>query len=360
MSNMTSVPASCHCKAVDTVLEFPTTSLPLPTNICHCDSSRHVSGTMCTSYVVLASPLELDQFPSLVGYQSSTDLTRYFCKTCGCHMFGFHSPSSTWKVATGALDKIDGIVKVQANMWISDTLDGGLADRIPHVGGQQLPRLKEGVGSEELPSGWKEPVIAKAEPKSGEDKLHLSCHCGGVRLYVTKPPKDIPEHQRRFMRDPKRWMASNCVCTSCRKTLGFEIQNWTFVFPGYIFQMDGKPLPFDPKSPGRTWSGENDPQPGGPGTLQEYRSSELVHREFCGRCGATVFFWDEGRMQVIDISFGLLDHAGVGSRRDDWTMWMSGVSYTEDSINPSLLEGLQDGLKAVALDNLSLGLGDRK
>ncbi|KAK9327873.1 hypothetical protein V1520DRAFT_347577 [Lipomyces starkeyi] len=58
-------------------------SLPVPVHLCHCDTSRHVSGILCSSYV----PIPDAPFPvtSLTQHHSSPEVTRYFCSTCGCN-----------------------------------------------------------------------------------------------------------------------------------------------------------------------------------------------------------------------------------------------------------------------------------
>ncbi|CAJ2503617.1 Uu.00g110110.m01.CDS01 [Anthostomella pinea] len=50
---------------------------------------------------------------------------------------------------------------------------------------------------------------------------------------------------------------------------------------------------------------------------QAYRSSSGVVREFCDRCGATVFWHDGDRPELIDVSVGLLD-AAEGARAESW------------------------------------------
>ncbi|KAH8649939.1 hypothetical protein BX600DRAFT_473843 [Xylariales sp. PMI_506] len=73
---------TCHCgAAAQTVTAAPSTGL----NLCHCDSCRRNTGVLCVSYTLIAG-----DGPSTAGlraYQSSAGFQRFFCGTCGCHVF---------------------------------------------------------------------------------------------------------------------------------------------------------------------------------------------------------------------------------------------------------------------------------
>lgn len=77
--------------------------------------------------------------------------------------------------------------------------------------------------------------------------------------------------------------------------------------------------------------------------LKGYESSEGVMREFCGVCGATVFWHDKWRLEVVDVSVGLLD-AGEGARAEVWLEWWGGrVSFEEDAVRDGDDEGSEEG-----------------
>ena len=67
------------------------------------------------------------------------------------------------------------------------------------------------------------------------------------------------------------------------------------------------------------------------GLLKCYKSSSNVTREFCGTCGATIFWrGDEKRGGLVDLSTGLLD-AEDGVRAENWLHWFTGrVSFEEE------------------------------
>jgi len=164
------------------------------------------------------------------------------------------------------------------------------------------------------------------EKKPKSDRLKAQCHCGGVRYYITRPNEtskkaqspfsDLqvpfhlgsnanPENKTWWLRDnDTKYLAGTCTCTSCRQNLGMEIQTWAFVPRCNIFKDDGSPLDFDI------------------GTLKSYNSSEGVTRNFCRKCGATVFWHCDWRPDIIDVSAGLLDPE-EGARVEGWLDWWS-------------------------------------
>ncbi|KAH7379057.1 Mss4-like protein [Cadophora sp. MPI-SDFR-AT-0126] len=134
-----------------------------------------------------------------------------------------------------------------------------------------------------------------------------------------------------------RYLAGTCACRSCRLASGFEIQEWTFVPKSNIFF--------------NTQAGKNPPldfaDEGIKSVLKSYESSEGVVREFCGKCGATVF-WRKWRSELIDVSVGLLE-AEEGARAEKWLEWWTErVSFEEGAVahGRSLVDGLQKGIAA--------------
>ena len=82
------------------------------------------------------------------------------------------------------------------------------------------------------------------------------------------------------------------------------------------------------------------------GTLKQYNSSEGIWRAFCGVCGAVVFYHNDKRPDLIDVSVGLME-AESGARAEEWLEWSRDeVSYAEYAQNKSLIESLNTGLKA--------------
>ncbi|KAM0800253.1 Mss4-like protein [Usnea florida] len=202
--------------------------------------------------------------------------------------------------------------------------------------------------SEKVGLGWKgDGVKASAESAT---ELQAYCHCKGVRFKITRPDEssarlvaprgDIvgpptTNEDGSGNDDAAWWLRENgtkylggtCACDECRLASGFDIQTWAFVPKANMKQLDGKPLDFNI------------------GTLKRYDSSEGVYREFCGKCGATVFWHSDSRPDLIDVSVGLLD-AEEGARAESWLGWKTErVSFEEEAQNKDLIARLSAGLK---------------
>jgi hypothetical protein len=116
-----------------------------------------------------------------------------------------------------------------------------------------------------------------------------------------------------------------------------EIQSWASIPAVNVFDVSsGSPVPLNLV--------DKETRPKG---LKKFRSSRDRTREFCGTCGATVFWWGDERKDLINVSTGLIDEQRHGARAEGWLEWQTErVYYQEDAINKSLVEGLAQGLKA--------------
>ncbi|KAF1982258.1 hypothetical protein K402DRAFT_311313, partial [Aulographum hederae CBS 113979] len=348
------ITAACQCRAASYTFAVSTSSLPLSTYLCHCNISRRISGLLCTSYVPIPSqnnaPPDLS---ALTAYPSSSTVTRYFCSTCGTHLFLHHTSSSSsfsFSVSTGSLDRSAGIVNFKGHMHIEPTLDGGASDWIPSIGAAAAQRWLGVPGeSQAVPSGWRGVEVRGTRPTSSE-KLHAYCHCRGVEFYITRPNKESRNAASPFPdllvpynsssvgsstnvpwwiphEAPHCFLAGTCACTSCRLSSGFDFVAWAFVPASNIFQADGQPfsIPF--------------------GSMKTFASSKNVVRTFCAKCGAGVFYTNATRPTIVDVHVGSLD-AESGVRAEKWLKWETRrVSFAEEGMNEELMEGLKDGLR---------------
>ncbi|KAF2646795.1 hypothetical protein P280DRAFT_361491, partial [Massarina eburnea CBS 473.64] len=363
---------SCLCGLATHTFIVPLTSLPLSSHLCNCTTSRRISGTLFTSYINISHSLPYSPNPqkpdlsALIGYESSERLTRWFCGTCGTHMYLEYAADRHFEAATGTLRLADGermeeIVEYKSYMWIEDTRDGGASLFNTHVGDKLLDRHLQGPESTEISLDWRYET-SSPEYTTKPEIIHATCHCAGVEFYVT-PPNDAsktasspypdllipyhhgpdasknPDNYAWWLAGPKhdRYLAGTCACTICRRALGFDITFWAFIPAVNIF-LDAKcTLPFSRSKDGKIrkyW-----------GTIQTYRSSPNVTRSFCGKCGANIFWDGDERPNLIDVSVGLLD-AKSGVRAEDILAWWPGrVSFNEDATNKGLIRGLEDGLR---------------
>lgn len=260
-----------------------------------------------------------------------------------------------FEVATGAIDKSDGIVEFRRHMWIGDTHDGGASEWITTVSGGTIERWhEEPHHSAEVPHGWTSATAADALPTmNSKEKLRAHCHCGGVEFFITRPTQqsleavspwpdllvpfdtsnpvipDNPRNEPWWLRSNNtRYLAGTCACNSCRQATGFEFVEWAFVPAANIVLADGQPFK-------REF-----------GSLKAYRSSADVTRRFCGGCGASVFWDGDFRPTLIDVAVGLLD-APTGARAEEWLEWETNrVSFREFAHNNALIDGLEEGMRS--------------
>ena len=347
MDGFTTLNIACLCDAVTGSVSVPTSALPLPITICHCNTCRRGSGNLCATNFRLPEGSSIFK-PSgkLSSYNASKDITRFFCPRCGCHVYGELHSRKKISISTGFLDRSDGIVEMKNQIFISDTKDGGLSEWLPEI------TSWEGWmhTSKEVQSGSKDPLISYSSADALKiTKLHGTCHCEGVQFNITRPDERSKQlsspwsdnlrayhsHSSENTEDVKWWLSPDnmrylaglCACASCRLACGYDIQAWTFVPMANILQTNGKPLDF------------------GMGTLRQYRSSEGVYREFCHSCGATVFWHSDFRPELIDVSVGLLQ-AESGARAEEWLEWTTKrISFAEHANNKAMILDLGTGLK---------------
>ncbi|KAF5379105.1 hypothetical protein D9615_005955 [Tricholomella constricta] len=382
----TVVKARCHCGLNSFNIPFATASLPITNDLCHCTSCQHSTGQLMVNHVAfLGAPLsgsaatdsnEPADLSTLTPYKTSASATRWFCSRCSAHILWEYNNTThpSWCVAVGTLERTEGIVKTGYHIWVADTLDGGIADHLRVVDGLELPRYIAGVKEcEVVPAKWRSAdILEDSRAHSQElDRILAYCHCRAISFWITRPsaasaqpsspypdlmhpyistPKDKvanPNDEKWWLRpgvvNSTHYLAGHCACTSCRLTSGFEIQSWAFIPKANLL------FPRPGAAPATTELIElnlqdDDLRPAG---LRRYRSSAGRNREFCGTCGATVFWWGEERPELVDVAVGLVDEKVGGSRAEGWFEWWRGrVSFEEDAVNKGLVQGLVEGLRA--------------
>ncbi|KAL3461704.1 Mss4-like protein [Aspergillus heterothallicus] len=325
--------ARCHCGATNFTLTLPTSSLPLQTHLCHCTTCRTVHGAPAAFHAHLPdgvapdfiSPSALDK---TTGYRHAhAQATRHFCSTCGCHIGDCAEDAERWYVSVSIFDANanEGVWEIAEHVFTSSTKDGGLAALVPRINGKEVRVWNPENGSE----GDTKHHDGSDE---GEDTLLAKCHCGGVEFNISHPRRDFIDSPageswiRRF--DPTRWLASVDACSDCRLVTGTHVICWLFVPPDHI----------SPRLPEDLLIG----------TSKSYKSSEDVHRTFCGRCGATVFYSVRDRPEILDVAVGILRHKD-GFLLDDWAYWKTeklgsqhdGIQYDE-AFTRGLAEGMRE------------------
>lgn len=340
---------ACLCRHVTGSFKIPERDLPLSLTLCHCYTCRHQSGLMCITGSSLPPGTEFEAKGPLELYKASEDLSRFFCGNCGANIY-MEDKEAKKEISGGVLEGAgEDVVRLDQHIFVTDTKDGGLRDWLPEVNAWDTYQDV----SKKLDAGWQDESVLNASSSSGQaQELHAYCRCKGVSFKITRPDEgsagisaprgEIVGQQpppttttKEDKIDSAWWLRDNgtkylggiCACSDCRLASGYDIQTWAFVSKANILQLDGTPLDFSA------------------GTLKRYNSSKGVYREFCGKCGATVFYRSDSRPDLIDVSVGLLD-AEEGTRAESWLGWKTNrVSYEEEAQNKSLIKKLGAGLK---------------
>lgn len=349
--DMSSVTIRCLCRRIDSQIELSTASLPADIALCHCELCRKTSGVLFTSYLALTKPPKF--LSDLTEYRVSENASRYFCGRCGAHVAAQSACNSplTFSVASGSVEHNGDVARVIQHLNISSTVDGGLSKYLKPAGKRHPSKSTD----TDISSALRDPVGLKLLDNTAEKVLRASCHCGGVGFYVTRPNDKsteasspwpdllVPYHtgSSRNVEDVKWWLRSShtkylagaCACASCRLGSGFPIQCWAFIPKANISSLNGQSFDFGLKP------------------LHRFESSPGTFREFCGGCGATVFWHCNERPELIDVSVGLLS-ARSGSRAEEWLDWELGrVSFIEDAQDREMANALEGGLKGTLQDS---------
>uniref|UniRef100_A0A8H7Y190 CENP-V/GFA domain-containing protein n=1 Tax=Psilocybe cubensis TaxID=181762 RepID=A0A8H7Y190_PSICU len=402
------IKSQCHCGIGSFQVAFAKSRIPVTNFLCHCDICRHVSEGPPIGGPYAMQPIDPSKDSSLTEYRTSASTAWYFCHNCSAHLF-LLTRDSEWFVSGGSLRQAEGLTELYCHINVADTMDGGLADQIQVVDGKVLPRYSKRVGSEQIPLGWRSDKLqSRTDSSRTSQKMRAYCHCGAIDIYVTRPNElsaqpyapypdilyPLPQTRLSTIRnksdvkwwlDPPvrknsigmlvpasvrpspggsrevgsrsgsgsnlpaqistlgeaqpavhsrtRFLAGHCVCSHCRQGCGFDIQSWMFVSRTNVFEKGSdKPIVVS----------KEEERPKG---LKQYLSSPGRYHEFCGTCGATAFWWQAGRPDVIDVSVGLLDQSIDGVRAENWLKWHKDrLSYVENSAKNNFVQGLKDGM----------------
>lgn len=348
---MVTVNFACLCRQVRAHVDVPHCCFPLRASVCHCYTCRHTSGLLCTTVCELPINLSTVKVEGKTSsYKIDSKQSLVFCPGCGSSLYRTGMDASMTNLYTGVLEIGSGQVDFKSQCCMEETTDGGLALWLDlhhdDYNGQCMLHKKTAVADRSIGSG---------NPEQSLD-VTASCHCGGVQFIVSPPseastqlyspysdlivpfhsgPSKNEEHSKWWLRaNGTKYFAGTCACRSCRLASGNDIQTWAFIPKNNMRQINGDPLDYDM------------------GTIKQYRSSEGVYRNFCSICSATVFWHNDERPHLIDVSTGLLE-AESGARAEELLEWATArVSFQEEAQNEVLIERLRKGLAKQALKKL--------
>ncbi|GAB1312391.1 hypothetical protein MFIFM68171_02601 [Madurella fahalii] len=176
---------SCHCgQARQTLFLQGSGDLFSDVSFCHCDTCRHVTGQLYTSYVPL-SPIRHPDISMLQARSTSPSETRYFCPKCGCHVFRLKdSVAQEWEVATGVildapeLDTSTGPPRECRHKHLEDIMNSNLWIWMRADTARPLPN----------------PPAHPHPPGPDDARLLASCHCERVSLSISRPSLPLSEN----------------------------------------------------------------------------------------------------------------------------------------------------------------------
>ncbi|KAK2794258.1 hypothetical protein FQN51_000892 [Onygenales sp. PD_10] len=347
--------AQCHCKAIHYTLTTPLSLLPLPVHLCHCSLCRYTHGAPCVFHADLPPSINPSWIhPSgphaLTTYQPSADTTRRmaFCSTCGCQIGTVAaSGEERWTVSTSifSTDHTTDNFAIDKHIFVDgDSVPGwGFHHLLPRVAGREMKFYARDNTGPLLPASRQlaanptsdsttAPDTAQGEDSNTDsDRLHASCHCGGISFSFPRPTPDVladPIYESRISPfTPRKWIASLDLCGDCRLVTGTHVIAWTFI-PLHLLQ----------PAMGPDYA---------IGTAKTYESSEGVRRAFCGTCGATAFYWCEERPKWVDVALGLVRAPG-GVMAEDWVTWRGGVGreFSGEEFDGEFSRAVVAGLEA--------------
>lgn len=326
--------AYCLCKANTFTTQVPKSKLPLPAWFCHCWSCRHVTGALYTSDVRWFEPRAKVDTSKLKVYSFTPHANLLFCPTCSTPMFWeiLNEPGSPLVAFTGTLtNDVVTPMKFNEQSFVGDTIDGGASVWLQHanVDGSECRRFKlEAEDSEPgdaLPTDWPPAKELTGFEKKTGDSVPIRCRCKGVDFVLHRGDySGIEKEDLPWNVDPDTHKLSTvfCGCDSCRLQGGIDIWYWAY-FDMKHLSGPTKDSPF-PKSKHelKDFIDRKDPVVG---SLAYYASATRagVLRFFCGTCSATVFFAEDNRPELLDVSVGLIDSPD-GARAESFLSWSFG------------------------------------
>lgn len=336
---------ACLCEENWGHIRFSSPDTPRIGSICHCYDCRHTTGGLCSSVMSTSTT------PFTIEYEGPGRRKLFslwpaltaivFCCHCGSTL-SWENETEDLAICTGILTDPKGTVDFQIQCCALETGDGGASVWLD-LRKQDLCPITKGLKSIEQQA---------MSPPREEPFTQAFCRCRSIRFQIAHPsvasispsspysdlivpyhsgPSTNPADEKWWLRaNGTRYFAGTCACRSCRLASGNDIQAWAFVPKVDIRKLDGEPFDFSL------------PQ------LKQYESSKGVYRRFCSGCGATVFWHDEERPELIDVAVGLLD-AGGGARAEELLEWATErVSFQEDAQNKDLIAKVGQGIRAWA------------
>jgi hypothetical protein len=367
MTFTSSAHLTCLCGAISAPGTFLSDQeIPMYLEICHCNPCRRTTGSLGAAFPQIKSSPSEATLSKLTAYNSSKIITRYFCSICGCHCFVLNHGSKNWFCLGGIIEPSSAsntnntswpkdTIKISRHDYVLDTLDGGLVPLLLDLNGRSIPTWSADAQEPPQDDSFDLPhatilslpsnSISHLPPPKENSYLTAKCHCGGVSLlirranYKANSDPEVSAHDIRS--DPTKYPTYLCACRSCRLSTGVSLQPWALVPPANIFNVNAPTTINDPPSnpsednlvPVMIGYPTSNPDANHGLALKHNWSSPDVCRSFCGKCGATVFYWCGQQPNELSVAVGVL-RSEEGSMARRWLEWEWGrCSAAEECID---------------------------
>lgn len=349
---LTATHLQCHCASVyepATLLKAET--LPLKNDMCHCSMCRFSTGSLAAWFAALKGRPSDKSMSNVTAYNATKIATRYFCNTCGCNVFVHMEGEGRWLACAGIVevsvndqnggegkeDRYGKEERVLSNPgyheYVGSAKDGGLAPYMMKLGGRDMPSYTTEPSDGDKPLDPAHVLALRTNAEVSEsvrdNSIQVACLCGGVEFRVAPPQYDDASEGWYVTSDKSKYYARLCNCRSCRLTLGFPFQPWTYIPPSQLFTAGGKQLIVGPKAKEVKQIEK----------LKYYQSSESVLRGFCESCGATMFYQSFDRPYIINVCAGVVRSKVGNVMCEEWLKWdRKVVSKREEAIEEEMIE----------------------
>lgn len=94
---------------------------PLITRICWCSTCQKISGNGTVNAIFPSAAIEVTGAMSCFSSEADSGnlISRYFCPTCGCHLFASSSANTQYRVVRAGTLHDPSSIKPVLNMWTS-------------------------------------------------------------------------------------------------------------------------------------------------------------------------------------------------------------------------------------------------
>jgi hypothetical protein len=306
--------------------------IPMNLEICHCNPCRRTRGSLGAAFPTL------DTLSTPTAYHSSQNITRYFRSTCGSHCFVVNYQNKECYCLGGIIEQSptskainttwpEDIIKVSRHDFVLGTVDGGLVPLMLNFDGRYIPAASQEQSSFNLPHTTvlffpANPPAPSHHPK----KARISQPSATAEEFPSHPTRQL--HIRRQLRRlsqshiVRSYKVSNFhVCLSLLPAFDWRLARaMALILQANFFNANAQSPSGDQLVPVIFGRATSRPDVNQRLSFKQYWFPPGVYWSFCGKCGATVSYFNSQRLNEVDLAVGIL-RAEEGSMAKRWLDW---------------------------------------